>query len=114
MNAKEELIRRKACAALQICHLNSSTGRYLLKSIGKLSSRWGYMPANQTHEPSLMPAIAVPSWFLDIDTYQDFKEPIEFNPEDVRERTMQLATRSHGFFRWAVSDDFLRSYGGEL
>ncbi|WP_371398792.1 TIGR04255 family protein [Marinovum algicola] len=81
---------------------------------GKLSSRWGYMPANQTHEPSLMPAIAVPSWFLDIDTYQDFKEPIEFNPEDVRERTMQLATRSHGFFRWAVSDDFLRSYGGEL
>ena len=81
---------------------------------GKISARWGYMPVNETHEPSLMPAIAVQSWFLDIDTYQDFKEPIEFKAGDIRERTMRLATRSHGFFRWAVSDDFLKSYGGEL
>ena len=81
---------------------------------GKLSSIWGYMPANQTHESSLMPAIAVPSWFFDIDTYQNFKEPIEFSHDGVRERTMQLATRSYGFFRWAVSDEFLKSYGGEL
>ena len=81
---------------------------------GEITARWGYMPSNQTHEPSLMPAIAVNSWFLDIDTYKAFNEPIDFNADDIRRRTMQLATRSHGFFRWAVNDDFLKSYGGTL
>ncbi len=81
---------------------------------GEISVRWGFMPPNQTHEPNLMPAISVPSWFLDIDTYQDFREPIELHANDVQKKTMELATRSHGFFRWATNDEFLRSYGGEV
>lgn len=81
---------------------------------GKLSARCGIMPPNQSHEMDLMPPISELSWFLDIDTYQEFNEPIALNADDVAKRTMDLATRSHGFFRWATNDELLRSYGGEL
>ena len=82
--------------------------------VGPMTSRWGFMPKNQTHEPDLMPAITKPSWFLDIDVYQQFTQPEVFNSNDIQERTMALATRAYGFFRWVVNEDFLRTHGGQI
>lgn len=82
--------------------------------VGPMSSRWGFMPPSQTHDPDLMPPIGVASWFLDIDVYQEFSPPVSFVARDIEGRVMDLATRAYGFFRWVVSDEFLRTYGGEL
>ena len=59
-----------------------------------------------------MPAIGIPSWFLDIDVYQEFIEPQAFDSSDIETRVMDLATRSYAFFRWVVNDDFLIACGG--
>ena len=82
--------------------------------VGPMTSRWGFMPKNQTHEPDLMPPIPVPSWFLDVDVYNEFKQPIVFNADEIETRVVKLATRAYGFFRWAVNDDFLRKCGGNI
>ena len=82
--------------------------------VGIITSRCGYMPQHQTHEPDLMPAIGVPSWFLDIDVYQEFDHSEEFNSEFIEDITMKLATRAYGFFRWATNSEFLKTYGGDI
>ena len=82
--------------------------------VGSMTSRWGYMPANHTHEPDLMPQISTPSWFLDIDIYKQFAKPESFDVDKIESLVMRLATRAYGFFRWTVSDEFLRSCGGDI
>lgn len=82
--------------------------------VGSMISRWGYMPANQTHEPELMPSISAPSWFLDTDAYHEFAQPEAFDADKIKDRVMKLATRAYGFFRWAVNDEFLKTCGGDI
>lgn len=82
--------------------------------VGSMISRWGYMPANQTHEPEMLPPVSEPSWFLDTDSYREFAEPEDFDVERVKVRVSVLAHRAYGFFRWAVSDEFLKDCGGEI
>ena len=82
--------------------------------VGSMISRWGYMPANQTHEPELMPPISAPSWFLDIDAYNEFEQPEAFDADEIKSRVEKMATRTYGFFRWAVNDEFLRACGGKI
>ena len=81
---------------------------------GSMTSRWGFMPPNQTHEPDLMPPIETPSWFLDTDVYQTFARPEAFAARDIEIHATKLATRAYGFFRWVVNDKFLAAHGGEL
>lgn len=82
--------------------------------VGLMTSRWGYLQANQTHEPELMPPISVPSWFLDIDAYNEFTQPEAFDADKIKSHVMKLATRTYGFFRWAVNDEFLKACGGKI
>ena len=82
-------------------------------NVGPMTSRWGFMPPNQTHELDLMPLIGAPSWFLDIDVYQEFPKPPAFDAGDIESRVMALATRAYGFFRWVVSDEFLEACGAK-
>ncbi len=82
--------------------------------VGSMTSRWGYMPANQTHELELMPPISAPSWFLDIDAYNEFAQPEVFDADKIKTRVDRLATRAYGFFRWAVNDEFLKTCGGDI
>jgi len=81
---------------------------------GKLTSRWGYMPPSMTHEPDLMPPISESCWFLDTDAYVGFSAPEQFDSTHIREKLNALASRSYGFFRWAVSDEFLQHCGGKV
>ena len=82
--------------------------------VGSMMSRWGYMPANQTHDLDLMPQIEKPSWFLDIDVFNNFAESQTFEVNEIEARAKKLAKRAYGFFRWTVSTEFLEDCGGEI
>lgn len=82
--------------------------------VGAMTSRWGYMPANQTHEPDLMPPISAQSWFLDTDVYNNFTPPEAFDADEIKSCVTSLATRAYGFFRWVVNEDFLEACGGDV
>ncbi len=95
--------------------LNQTLNEIVCKTdAGDMIARWGFMPANQTHEPGLMPPISVSSWFLDIDVYNEFAQPEDFDTEAIKTRITNLATRAYGFFRWAMNDQFLIACGGEI
>lgn len=81
---------------------------------GNVNLRFGFMPPNSTHEPDLMPPISVPSWFLDIDVYNDFQQPAAFRAQALDEQVRQMATRAYGLFRWVVNNQFLRVCGGDI
>ena len=81
---------------------------------GSMIARWGYLQPNHTHDSDMMPPISVPSWFLDTDIFLDFPAPESFKAESIKTTAQKLADRSYGFFRWVVSDELLRAYGGEI
>ena len=81
---------------------------------GKLTARWGFMPKGLSHEPDLMPPIDGSCWFLDSDAHLEFRETEAFDSIRIQEHLSNLADRSYGFFRWAVSEEFLRHCGGEI
>lgn len=76
-----------------------------------LRARWGWLPAQQTYEPSVVAADPSGSWILDLDA---FRGPTAgFDADDLCDTARRLAERIYAFFRWSVTDDFLRSYGGK-
>ncbi len=79
---------------------------------GNLVVRTGIMQENQTHDSEMMPAIDQRSWFLDIDSFREQPVFASFDPEMIVDLGNVLATRSYTFFRWAVTDEFLRNFGG--
>ncbi len=81
---------------------------------GHLNARWGYLLPNQTHEPDLMPAIKMQSWFLDTDVYKQYNSSVSFEVLEIRGSVTRMADRAYSFFRWATNDEFLREYGGEI
>ncbi|WP_420346976.1 TIGR04255 family protein [Pelagibius sp.] len=81
---------------------------------GYLLVRWGLMQENATHDAVMMPAVPEKSWMLDLDAYKEFPDQqTPFNGEEVQGVALALATRVYAFFRWAVKDEFLRTYGGD-
>lgn len=76
-----------------------------------LHCRWGRLPAQTTFDPSVEPA-DVPSWVLDLDAYTTQQEG--FDPPALVARTEALCERIYRFFRWAVTDEFLTSHGGQV
>lgn len=78
----------------------------------QLLARWGRVPPNATVDPAALDAIEEPSWILDLDMFS--KESSAFTSKGVLERISTYAERIYAFFRWAVTDDFLKLYGGRL
>lgn len=78
----------------------------------KILARWGLMPANVSFDPDAIEPIAEPSWILDLD--MSLSKNREFNIEALMSEGQYFAQRIYTFFRWAVEDDFLRRFGGEL
>lgn len=81
---------------------------------GKLLARWGMMPGNQSHDPEMMPPIDTKSWFLDTDVFQEFDDILAFDPNDLKKRSYDLASRAYAFFRTVTTDELLRLYGGDI
>ncbi|WP_041824861.1 MULTISPECIES: TIGR04255 family protein [Streptomycetaceae] len=81
---------------------------------GKLLVQFGRLPENGTIDPTL-PAVAEPSWLLDLDSYGEFPDPRSALPaeaEQISRAAVACAERAHTFFRWAVTEEFLTHFGG--
>jgi uncharacterized protein (TIGR04255 family) len=78
----------------------------------QLLARWGHLPPNGTVDPMAIEPISVPSWILDLDMFSTTSCP--FDVPRVLEKSAQYAERIYSMFRWAVSDEFLRLYGGKV
>jgi uncharacterized protein (TIGR04255 family) len=69
------------------------------------------VPAQGTVDPAAVDAIDEPSWLLDIDAFQ--AETRALDVEAAVRQARGLAERIYSVFRWAVTDEFLRRYGGQ-
>ncbi len=82
----------------------------LPEDAGELMVRWGLVPTNSTIDPSAVEPSDSPSWILDLDAYMNRAQP--FDVEALLERTRFFAERVYTFFRWMVTEEFLRQFGG--
>lgn len=98
-------------------------GKYLQQAIseslfdlpegsGQMLARWGLLPANTTIDPAAVEPVAELSWVLDLD--MSLSTQREFKVEGLMSEAHHFAERIYTFFRWAVTDDFLRRFGGQL
>lgn len=79
---------------------------------GQMQVRWGRLPAKATIDPGAIEPDDRPSWILDIDMFSTEHSP--FDPEKLITDARSYAERIYTFFRWAVTKDFLREYGGTI
>lgn len=76
----------------------------------RLLARWGRLPPNVTVDPDAIEPTADASWILDLDMFTASPRP--FSVDQLVESASRFAERLYTFFRWAVTDEFLRRYGG--
>lgn len=82
---------------------------------GQIHSRWGQLPPNLTIDPTAIEPIDKSSWILDLDMFTlPFSEIRAFEVEKIMDDAGCFAERLYTFFRWAVTPDFLRRFGGEV
>jgi uncharacterized protein (TIGR04255 family) len=77
-----------------------------------LTARWGLLPVNKTFDPNTIEPIDQQSWILDLDM-SSLKER-NFSIPTLMEEAKHFSQRLYAFFRWVVTDEFLRYFGGEL
>ena len=77
----------------------------------KLLARWGRLPPNVSIDLTSIEPIAEESWILDLDAFAD--QPVPFSAARVADDVERFCDRIYTFFRWAVTDDFLRHFGGK-
>ena len=73
-------------------------------------AKWGYLPSNASLDPSALEPINEPSWILDLDMFR--ASSWEFDIASLVKEARAYAERIYAFFRWAVTEEFLRRYGG--
>ena len=95
----------------QARHAISENVFILPDSDARLMARWGLVPAQATVDPAAIAPIEEPSWLLDLDSVNP--ETQLFDVGTVVSQARGLAERIYSFFRWVVTDEFLRRYGGE-
>jgi uncharacterized protein (TIGR04255 family) len=78
----------------------------------QIAARWGVMPANATFDPYAIDPVPERSWILDLDISATTTQL--FSVEALMQQAHNFTERIYTFFRWAVTDEFLRRYGGEL
>jgi uncharacterized protein (TIGR04255 family) len=77
-----------------------------------VQARWGMLPPGMIHDPTL-PPVASQSWLLDLDAFHEWVPAA--NPGDnIADASAELSLRAYQFFRWAVTDEYLREFGGEV
>ncbi|MDQ3264471.1 MAG: TIGR04255 family protein [Myxococcota bacterium] len=88
----------------------SMTESFFEVGVAQLRARWGQLPANFTLDPLALEAVAEKSWVLDLDMFSS--APMPFSVEGMLASVQGYAERIYTVFRWAVTDEFLRRYGG--
>jgi uncharacterized protein (TIGR04255 family) len=97
--------------AAHMQHAISETLLDLPDSQDRLRVRWGRIPPQGTVDPTAIEPIDEQSWVLDLDMYSTEEQP--FSAETVLSAASRYAERLYAVFRWAVTNEFLRRFGGE-
>lgn len=97
--------------AAQARHSISENAFLLPDDTGQVTARWGLVPARGTVDPGAVEPIDEPSWLLDLDTFQAETRPLDVDA--IVSQARSFSERIYAIFRWAVTDEFLRRYGGE-
>lgn len=115
LDGLERLVQPVALAGLPIPHNRVQLQHSLCDTLfidgnAQLQVRWGWLPAG-TGIDLTVPPPQVPYWLLDIDSFTGKGGPFDLSVLDAQAR--DLAERAHRFFRWIVTDEFLKRFGGE-
>ena len=78
----------------------------------RVLARWGRLSAGSTVDPGALEPTNEVSWILDLDMFTT--SPVPFSVDRVIEDATRFAERIYTIFRWAVTTDFLRRYGGTV
>ena len=78
---------------------------------GRVRVRWGLLPPGASFDPAAAGPIDMPSWMLDLDMFKE--ERREFVGNALLAEAESFAKRIYTIFRWAVTEEFLRYYGGQ-
>lgn len=78
---------------------------------GRIRARWGNLPPKGTIDAEALEPSDEASWILDLDMFRS--EPQTFSTDQLMETATQFAQRIYTVFRWIVTDEFLRFYGGK-
>lgn len=78
----------------------------------RMTARWGMLPANMTVDPSAIEPINERCFLLDLDVFDE--NPAPFDAHEVALKGKQFAQRSYTFFRWAMTNEFLRRFGADV
>lgn len=78
---------------------------------GQIRARWGNLPPNGTIDPEALEPDGKPSWVLDLDMFRS--GPQTFATDELTSTATQFAQRIYTMFRWIVTDEFLKFYGGK-
>ncbi len=97
--------------AAHVQHLVSQTLLESPNRAERLRMRWGHLPPGGTVDPDAIEAIEEPSFVLDLDMFSSGER--SFCVESLVADARRYAERLYAMFRWAVTEDFLRRYGGK-
>src|ERR1039457_7256444 len=84
-----------------------------LYSVGSrmLHAQWGLLPAGVVLDPTLPPGVG-PSWVLDLDSFTQVRS--SFDAAELASVAEELAGAAYQYFRWIVTAEFLKAFGGEI
>lgn len=85
--------------------------QYELESGGRLLVNAAILPPGAVID-STLPGIDKRSWTFDIDAFVE--DANAFDPHALNDTFTALGQRAYRYFRWAVTDQFLTEFGGQL
>jgi len=114
----EKLVRPEMLGILgspvfeNVQHSLTETVFSLPDGANRLLARWGCLPPKGTVDPTAIEPVDDVSWILDLDMFNDQQR--QFEPEALAAEAKAFTERLYAFFRWAVTDEFLKRYGGDV
>jgi uncharacterized protein (TIGR04255 family) len=112
----DRLVNREVLGAF--CSLGSARAEHLLTQLvvdvepepGRLTARWGFLPAGSTPDAVVGPS-QQDSWIIDLDVGVIADE--RFTVSGLIGKARGSAERIYSIFRWMVTDEFLSEYKGD-
>lgn len=90
-------------------HHSMCETRYTLAD-ASLHVRWGHLPAGAVLDPAIAGVPGL-SWVLDLDSFRDGRTEVDL--DEIEHLILRLADQAYRYFLWVVSEDFLKSFGGQ-
>ena len=86
--------------------------QYVVTETDRLQARWGLLPPGDTFDPFTLPPHSLTSWVLDLDSFRYFGSPQALS-DNLAAIVEALSRTAYRYFRWSVTDEFLKFFGGD-